>query len=280
MTGDDFGLAIPVNEAIESSHRQGILTTASLMIGEAAAEDAVARARAIPSLKVGLHVVVVCGRPVLRPDQIPDLVGPDGLLRTELVRAGLSFYFRPPVRRQLESEIRAQFEAFSRTGLVLDHVNAHKHMHVHPTVLTLILKIGQEFGMRAVRLLYEPLLASWRASGEGFVRRIWPGVFLAPWILLMKCRLGWADIGCNDYIFGLTDSGRMDAERIRRFAARLPDGVSEIYCHPATGRWADIERTVEHYQFEREFQALVSPSLAETLHRSGVQLIAFSDLTR
>lgn len=162
MSGDDFGLAIPVNEAVESAHTQGILTTASLMVGEAA-EDAVARARTMPSLKVGLHMVVVCGRPVIRLDQIPGLVGPDGILRTKLVRAGLSFFFRLSVRRQLESEIRAQFEAFSRTGLVLDHVNAHNHMHVHPTVLTLILKIGREFGIRAVRLPYEPLLASWRA---------------------------------------------------------------------------------------------------------------------
>jgi hopanoid biosynthesis associated protein HpnK len=280
VTGDDFGLAIPVNEAIGSAHKEGILTTASLMVGAAAAEDAVARARTMPSLKVGLHVVVVCGRPVLRPDQIPDLVGPDGLLRTELVRAGLSFFFRLSVRRQLESEIRAQFEAFSRTGLVLDHVNAHNHMHVHPTVLALILKIGREFGIRAVRLPYEPLLTSWRASREGFLRRLWPGVFLVPWIFLMKCRLSWAGIGRNDYIFGITDSGRMDADRVRRFAASLPDGVSEIYCHPATGRWADMERSVEHYQFEREFQALVSASVAEALHHSGVQLIAFSDLTR
>lgn len=184
------------------------------------------------------------------------------------------------MRWQLESEIRAQFEAFSRTGLVLDHVNAHIHMHLHPTVLTLILKIGREFGMRAVRLPYEPSLASWRASGEGFLRRLWSGAFLAPWIFLLKWRLGRAGIDCNDYIFGITDSGRMDADRVRRFAASLPDGVSEIYCHPATGRWAAMERSVEHYQFEREFEALVSPCVAEALHRSDVQLIAFSDLTR
>jgi hopanoid biosynthesis associated protein HpnK len=250
------------------------------MVGAAAAEDAVARARTMPSLKVGLHVVVACGRPVLRSEQIPELVGPDGLLRTKLLRAGLSFFFRLSVRRQLENEIRAQFEAFSRTGLVLDHVNAHKHMHLHPTVLTLILKIGREFGIRAVRLPYEPLLTSWRASRDGFLRRLCSGAFLAPWIFLMKWRLGRAGIGCNDYIFGLTDSGRMDADRVRRFAESLPDGVSEIYCHPATGRWADMERSVEHYQFKRELEALVSPYVAEALHRSGVQLIALSALTR
>jgi len=68
---------------------------------------------------------------------------------------GTRFFFLPQARRQLAAEIRAQFETFAASGLALDHVNAHKHFHLHPTVLSLILSIGRDHGLRAVRLPLE-----------------------------------------------------------------------------------------------------------------------------
>jgi len=99
VTGDDFGLAVPVNEAIEEAHRRGILTTASLMVGAGVVADAVERARRLPTLKVGLHLVLVEGRPVLPPREIPDLVDGEGEFSSRLVGAGLNFFFRPGVGR-------------------------------------------------------------------------------------------------------------------------------------------------------------------------------------
>ena len=165
VTGDDFGLALPVNEAIEEAHRKGILTTASLMVGATAVEDAVSRATRCPSLKVGLHLVLVEGRPIMRPQAVPDLVDRRGEFSSHLVRAGFKFFFRPAVRRQLALEIRAQFEAFQKTGLPLDHVNGHNHMHLHPTILGLILKIGQDFGLKAIRCRMS--LPGWRGKHRG-----------------------------------------------------------------------------------------------------------------
>ncbi len=139
LTGDDFGLDVPVNEAVEEAHCRGVLTAASLMVGADAVADAVERARRLPTLRVGLHVVLVEGRPVLPPSEVPDLVDGNGEFSTRLVRSGFRFFFLPRVRRQMEAEIRAQFRAFRETGLALDHADAHNHMHVHPTVLGLML---------------------------------------------------------------------------------------------------------------------------------------------
>ena len=103
ITADDFGLDVAVNQAVEQAHCQGILTAASLMVGAPAAADAVERARRLPALRVGLHVVLVQGRPVLPPEQVPDLVGETGELSDRLVRAGFSWFFRPRVRRHRRS---------------------------------------------------------------------------------------------------------------------------------------------------------------------------------
>jgi hopanoid biosynthesis associated protein HpnK len=278
VTGDDFGLALPVNEAIEAAHRNGILTTASLMVSGEAAADAVERARRLPTLRVGLHVVLVQGRPLLPPENVPDLVEENGELGTRLVRAGFRFFFLPAVRRQLEAEVRAQFAAFRETGLPLDHANGHSHMHLHPTVMALIIRVGREFGLRAVRVPREPPIASWRAAGAGLLPRLLPAVLLAPWMALLRRRLRSAGLRANDHVFGMNDSGRMEAELVQRILKRLPDGVTEMYFHPATRRSLQIDRDMPGYRNQAELEALTSPAVRGALDASGAQRIAFSDL--
>lgn len=262
VTADDFGASLRVNEAVEAAHRDGILTATCLMVGAPWAQDAVERARRMPSLGVGLHVVVVRGKPVLPPDRIPDLIDENGRFDGNLARAGVRYFFLSRVRRQLAAEIRAQFEAFRSTGLVLDHANAHNHMHLHPTVLGMIVDIGRDFGLNAVRLPNEP-------GG---------GIFLAPWIALMKRRLRRAGPRFNDFIFGIRDTGRMDGDTLRRIISELPDGVSEIFLHPATGRWRGMEPGARDFRFEDEFHALVDPAVRSAVTESGAELIAFGDL--
>lgn len=278
VTGDDFGLAVPVNEAIEIAHREGILSTASLMVGGAAAADAVERARSLTRLRVGLHVVLVEGRPLRPPEAVPDLVDASGEFRTDLTAAGFRFFFQPGVRRQIAAELRAQFEAFRATGLTLDHVNAHNHMHLHPTVLGILLEVGREFGLDAVRIPYEPPSASWRASGRGRLARTASALALAPWTSLLRSRLRRARIKFNDFVFGLNDSGQMEEPLVLRQLGELPEGVTEMYFHAATRRCAELDRHTPDYRHEGEFAALTSRRVRETLARLGIQPIAFGDL--
>jgi len=266
ITGDDFGLSESVNEAVEEAHRHGLLNGASLMVGAKATKDAVERARRCPSLKIGLHLVLVDGSSVLPPQMIPDLVNHAGEFSSHLVRAGFNFFFRPRVKRQLEAEIRAQFEAFRRTGLLLDHANTHHHMHLHPTVSGLVLKVGQEYGMRAMRLPYEPPLPSWRASGDGLLRRGAIRLLLLPWVSLLRSRFMRVGVHSNDFVFGMNDSGHLHLELVLRFLKFLPPGVSEIYFHPGDNA--------------KELEALIHPALREALQASQIRTISFDDLVK
>lgn len=277
VTGDDFGLSVPVNAAVERAYQTGILTTASFMVSGAAAADAAGRARRLPGLKVGLHLVLVCGRPILPPAEVPALADANGNLPGGLLRAGVLFFFRPAVRRQLEAEIRAQFEAFRATGLRLDHVNAHNHIQLHPTVCALILKVGQDYGMSAMRVPYEPLLPSWRASREGLLRRLGAWILLGPWVRMMVNALRQAKLQHNDFVFGMRDTGRMSAERVLALVSRLPEGVTEICFHPAVRKSPETPWP-RHYACEEELEALTSPAVAASLKAFGIHRISFSDL--
>lgn len=277
VTGDDFGLSVPVNEAIIKAHQSGILTTTSLMVSGPAAADAVSRAREFPSLHVGLHLVVVSGSPCLPPAEIPDLVDEHNELSSNPVTSGIKIFFLPHVRRQLEAEIRAQFEAFKKTGLRLDHVNAHKHVHLHPTILDMIIKIGKEYDLKAVRIPDEPPLRYLVNSRKESVRRYLRWFFQKPLVARMKKRLKANNILGNDYIYGLHDSGHMNLDTLIRILSHLPEGLSEIYFHPATGTWEGMEPGTDEYEFEAEYKALIHPRTKRTIEKFSIELTGFGD---
>ncbi|MBZ5496328.1 MAG: hopanoid biosynthesis-associated protein HpnK [Acidobacteriia bacterium] len=278
VTGDDYGLAVPVNEAIIEAHRRGILTTASLMVGGGAAADAIERARRVPSLRVGLHVVLVEGRPVLPPEAIPDLVDARGEFSNHPARAGFKFALWPGIRQQLQAEIRAQFEAFRKTGLALDHADSHNHLHLHPRIMSLILEVGRDYGLPAMRLPNEPFLPSWRAAKKSPIARLAAWTSLSPLIALMKSRLRHSRVRCNDFIFGMADTGAMTTELVLRFLQHLPEGVTEIYFHPSTRRCPEIDRTMPAYLHEEEFKALTSSEVLEACAAEGIQRTTFNGL--
>ncbi|MCC7411686.1 MAG: hopanoid biosynthesis-associated protein HpnK [Gammaproteobacteria bacterium] len=274
VTADDFGASVNVNEAVELAHRHGTLSAASLMVAATAATDAVRRARALPSLRVGLHLVVVDGRPMLPPARVPDIVDAAGFLPAPGVGTGVRFFFHGRARAQLRAEIRAQFEAFRATGLPLDHVNAHHHMHLHPTVLTLMLEIGREFGLKAVRVPYEPPLLASRAAGTHSIGRATIAFGLGPWIWLLRRRLRRAGVASNDQVLGLGDSGHIDAALLTRFIEMLPDGVTEIYCHPQAGDAATRDPAAD-----AELRALMAPEVRAALSRLRLHPLGYGDLT-
>jgi chitin disaccharide deacetylase len=276
VCADDFGLDPAVNEAVERAHRDGILTAASLMVGAPAAADAVARARRLPGLHVGLHVVVVDGRSVLPAREVPALVDGDGSFRNDLVRAGFRFAFDPAAKAQLEREIGAQFAAFRATGLALDHANAHRHMHLHPTVGRLIIATGQSFGLKAVRIPREPLAALRRAAARPTDLAV--AALHAPFASLLRRRVAAAGLLANDQLLGLAWTGGMTEERVLRFIDGLPPGVSELYLHPAASRTEPLVRAMPRYRQTEELAALLSPAVRRRIESSGIALIGYGAL--
>ena len=265
FTADDFGLSEGVNEAVELACREGVLSTASLMVAGPAAADAVRRAKALPQLRVGLHLVVIEGASI-DPAGAAGLVDHAGAFPSHQFGLGIRYFFGPRARRQLAAEIRAQFAAFARTGLRLDHANAHKHMHMHPTVGGLLIRIGKEFGLPALRIPREPAGAmhgSGAAIGPG-------GRALNAWSALLRRRAVAAGLAVNDNVFGIAWSGHMTIERMLRLVPNLPPGLNEVYLHPASRRDGQLTRLMPDYEHQAELAALLDPALKQALLAAGV----------
>ena len=272
VTADDFGAAMAVNEAVEEAHCRGILTAASLMVAGDAAQDAIARAERLPRLGVGLHLVLTDGKPVSRPELVPDLVDAYGRFRSNMAMAGVRFFCRAAVRRQLEAEIEAQFAAFAATGLRLDHVNAHKHFHLHPTIAGLILRVGSRHGLTAARAPVEPrdLLGEIEPVAQSLADRV-----AAPWARATRARFAAAGLTVPDRVFGLAWSGAMTVGRVRALIERLPPGLTELYLHPAVED--AYPGHAPGYRSRDELAALLDHGVRAAANQPGIRLGSFAD---
>jgi len=278
VSADDFGLSAGVNAGILSAHLDGILTDASLMVGGAAFADAVEVARATPTLSVGLHLVLVQGRATAPPSAVPGLVDHDGMFRNQPVLNGFRYFFTPGVRVQLEREIRAQLERYLSTGLQLSHVDGHLNIHMHPTVLAVLLKVAPEYGIRALRLPREPLDISLRLDGRQRVRKVMEAVTFRALVRWAMPRLTAHGMRHPDQMFGLHQSGHMTEPYLLGVLEALPPGVTEIYCHASkvdaeAARWRPTD-----YESEAELAALTSPRVGAALAAAQVVRISYRTL--
>ena len=252
VTADDFGLSPAVNEAVRRGYRDGILTCASLMIGAPAAADAVAIAKS-DGIPMGLHLTLVDGRPVLPPVRIPDLVNSRGAFRPGLVGPAVRLAVSARAQRQARAECEAQLEAFVATGLPLDHLNAHHHFHLHPSVLTILVDLARRCRPMSVRVPFEPGVPTYRHAALAAV--------MTPWALRARHRLRRAGLLTNDALFGLYDTGAMTEAAWLRLVPRIGPGLTEIYCHPSS---------------TDELAALLSPVVRAALDRAGIHRTSFA----
>jgi hopanoid biosynthesis associated protein HpnK len=184
---------------------------------------------------------------------------------------GAHISFSRRARLELAAEITAQFEAFRATGLTLDHCNAHKHFHLHPVVGRLMTDIGARFGLRATRIPLEPahVLRAIEPRTPG-----WPALLTAPFAVLLRQRTMRAGLLAADRTFGLQWSGQMTEGRLSGLIRHLPDGLSEIYLHPAT---APFSGAAPGYRYRDEFDALMAAGVAAACRDSELRLGGFGD---
>jgi hopanoid biosynthesis associated protein HpnK len=266
VNADDFGRSFSINEAVVRAHREGILTTASLMMNEPHVEGAIALARQNPRLGVGLHLTLVCGRSALGARMIPHLVNSQGEFSANAPVAGLRYFLSSACRAELRAEIAAQFEKFQATGFVLDHVNGHLHLHLHPVVLPILLENAARWNIKSMRLTVDPFFLNARlAAGHWFYRVSHAAIFR---LLSWRARRGLRRQGIRSAgaVFGLLQNGAVDSGYVQRLLPLLPAGDSELYSHPSLG------------QFKNEFDALVDPAVKAQVQRLGIQLIRYQDL--
>jgi len=274
INGDDFGISSATNHAILRAHREGILTSASLMVNGAAFEEAVALAKAHPSLSVGLHLVLVHGSATLPPSEIPDLVNEQGEFSENPAAAGMAYFFFPSLKAQIKKELEAQIKKFLSTGLPLAHLNGHINIHVHPTVLGVLLDLAGRYGVKKIRLPQEELFVTLRLDRSRWIEKLTQWTIFETLSLSARRRLKENGFRIPDRAYGLLEIGRMDEAYLLGLLDRIGEGCSEISFHlgEAPKDWPAF------YDSRQELSALLSEVVRDKIKQSGLKLISYVDL--
>jgi hopanoid biosynthesis associated protein HpnK len=273
LNADDFGCSANINEAVIRAHRQGVLTSASLMVAGDAAEEAVALARETPTVAVGLHVVVAGGRAVLPPEQISHIVDGNGCFVDDPLRAGLRYFFSRTAQEELARELEAQFERFAATGLSLSHVDSHLHMHLHPTVFDMLLPLAVQYGARGLRL---PRDDFWLAMGHdrrhAGLKATWA---IAFGLLGRRCQsqLGGNHLAVAHRVYGLMQTGQMHKAYVVDLLRRLQVPTAELYFHPST-----VYEGETRGPNPDDLATLLSPTIRQVIQEQDLGLATYSTL--
>lgn len=266
VNADDFGRSSAINQAVLQAHRDGILTTASLMVNGPAFEEAVEMAQQNPSLGVGLHLTLVCGRSTLPREQIPGLVNEHNEFSQAPVAAGFRYFARRSLRSQLQQEIAAQFNRFHQTGLPLDHVNGHLNLHLHPTIFELLMEEARAWKIHWFRLTHDPFWLNLCLARGQWCYRLSHAVIFTLLARRAEPQLRQKGIRYTRSVFGLLQSGQVSESFVLALLPRLPGGDTELYTHPSM----DERRG--------EFAALISPQVKARVQQLKIKRIRYQDL--
>ena len=272
INADDFGLSSGVNRAVIKAWQDGILTSASLMVGGQAFAEAVALAGANPGLQVGLHLTLVQGKGTLPWEKFPSLVDRGGNFTNDPVHAGMRYFFIKPLRKQLQREIEAQIVAFRETGLPLSHIDGHLNIHMHPVVFDILCDLMPKHGITSFRLSRENLTANLAVDRQRLLGKMADAFIFRKLADRCRPRLNRLGIACAGEVKGLLNSGRMTEGYLLKALDSVSEGVTEIYFHPGCHPDAELARLMPDYEHEAELAALTSGLVKEKLRALGMVL--------
>jgi chitin disaccharide deacetylase len=262
VNADDFGFTRDVNQGIIEAYQRGILTATTLMATGDAFEDAARLARENPALDIGAHLVLVGGRP---------LVSPQAGWPSSIPRLLAAIAAR---RIRIYEELTAQVRRILDSGIPLTHLDTHKHTHLAPPVLEAVARIAEEFGIRWVRRPFDLPLTAARA-GTSWRKRATSGS-----LTMVRARFERAlerrHCRTTDHFAGFQITGRFRTAELVRLIQALPEGSTELMCHP--GRCTEelrSARTRLKQSREEELEALTAPETRRALEANGVDLVNY-----
>jgi hopanoid biosynthesis associated protein HpnK len=268
VNADDFGASVAVNAGVALAHESGFVTSATLVAGGAAFDDAVGLLDDLSALGVGVHLTLCHGLPVLGHAAAPTLVDEEGRLPPDAAAFTRRFFCGAISSGDVGRELRAQLARVRDAGVRITHLDSHQHLHHLLGVGPLVIALAREFGIRAVRAGVTPV---WPP------RRGWLGRQLALRLMAeaFAARARRAGLRTPDRLAGQGEAGALTARWLCRLVAALPPGTTELLCHPATAR---VEGDPPAFDRPAELAAVTAAEVREAARDAGVRLVNFAAL--
>jgi chitin disaccharide deacetylase len=286
VNADDLGWTEGVNLGIVEAFRQGIVTSASLLANGAAFAHGVEMARAAPGLGVGVHLNLSDGEPAAPRELVTCLVNEEGKFTGGPERLLLRGA-RRAMAQEAEQEWDAQIQKVRDAGIEPTHLDGHKHVHMLPGLFEITLRLAKRHGIGAVRVAHETssLRAALSAGGKQRASVVMKQGVQARGLKLLardaREQAERAGIVTADYFCGIAQTGELTREGVARLLKNLPDGTTELMCHPGYVD-AALARTATRLQGSRrtELEILTDAGIRNLVASEGIRLIDYGFITQ
>jgi len=276
VNADDYGKTEGVTQGIIQAHREGIVTSTTVMMNMPKVEEALRLADDCPDLGMGVHLVFTAWRPILSPAEIPSLVDADGYFHRQ--EAILSRPDRIDID-ELQAELRAQVESLRALGREPDHLDCHHFIHIYPPFFAVYVELAGEYGL-PVRLPFPPEEEWGEAAASVSVAQGLP-VDLLREIVRQDIGLVQAKGILHPDRFVQSFSGEtLTLETLLGILEGLPEGISELITHPGFADEELLARSTYAKERERELELLCHPRAKERIGELGIELVNFGVLKR
>ena len=282
VNADDLGWTEGVNRGIADAHRKGLVTSSSLLANGRAFDSAVQVARANPELGVGVHLNLSDGPPAAAASAVSGLLNDSGTLDAGPESLLLRIAGRSLRVDEVEFEWDAQIQKIRDAGIEPTHLDGHKHVHMLPGLFEIALRLARKHGVRAIRVSHEEskLRSALSASTDQNAGTVlMQGVQARGLKLLARDARELADhagLVTTDYFCGIAQTGALTREGIEQLLENLPDGATELMCHPGYAD-EDLRRTSTRLQESRqtELEILTDASIRKLVASKGIRLISY-----
>lgn len=274
INADDFGRHAAINEAVELGIMHGCLRSATIMAGGGAFAGAIDIARRHPELGLGIHFTLVDDKPVLPPSEVPSLVTSDGRFYDNHLLF-VKHYLCGGVRlEEVRAELGAQLRKVERTGIPLSHADSHQHMHTLPGILSIVLELCEQGGIKAIRAPRTPLLAGSFGGPAQLIGRLGLGM-LARFAAL---RARHHRMAVPSHFGGIVAGEAVREDFLIQTLRGLSAGTTEIMMHPGTKNAPLVEVCRWQHDFEAELAAILSPQVRAVLAEERIETVNFRAL--
>jgi predicted glycoside hydrolase/deacetylase ChbG (UPF0249 family) len=257
VNADDFGLHPAINQAVIAGHRDGIITSCSLLAfaGEPSFAEAVALSHETPTLDVGLHFALV-GLPGLPPGY------------RDFVASRLTGCF-PDSR--IETLLNRQIDLLEAQGIHPSHIDSHQHLHALPSIMRIVCRVARQRGIAAVRLPRE----TGRLDAPAGRRLASRALSAVAGRAAREIELG--GLWRPDHFLGMAVSGHLDEAHLLALIDQVPEtGVTEVLCHPGSDNRVLGAVYDWGYDWEGECAAVCSAAVREALVKRRIELTTFA----
>ncbi|MGC1905035.1 MAG: ChbG/HpnK family deacetylase [Candidatus Acidiferrum sp.] len=282
VNADDLGWTAGVNRGILEAHRNGIVTSASLLANGASFADGIDAAKSTPGLGVGVHLNLSDGAPVAPCELVTSLLnndgefngGPENLLM-RIARGALE-------TNEVEQEWEAQIEKVREAGIQPTHLDGHKHVHMLPGLFEIAIRLAKRNNIGAIRIAHEAssLRAALSADDERHTATVLKQGVQARGLKLLardaRQQARHAGISTSDYFCGIAQTGEMTKDGVAQLLRSLPEGTTELMCHPGYVDQA-LQHSPTRLQNSRatELAILTDSEIRNLVASQGIRLIDY-----